>query len=63
VVTVYIDPVSGKLANDACPNSQLESFIAGTEPTEYCAKATGDSKEKEKKNSSWWSDLKRWWNE
>jgi 1A family penicillin-binding protein len=64
VVSVYIDPASGKLANDACPNSQLESFIAGTEPTEYCAKASaGDSKGKEKKNSSWWSDLKRWWSE
>jgi membrane peptidoglycan carboxypeptidase len=63
VVNVYIDPVSGKLANDACPNSQLESFIAGTEPTEYCAKSTGDSKEKQKANSSWWSDLKRWWHD
>jgi 1A family penicillin-binding protein len=63
VVNVYIDPASGKLANDACPNSQLESFIAGTEPTEYCAKSAGDSKGKQKKNSSWWNDLKRWWHE
>jgi membrane carboxypeptidase/penicillin-binding protein len=66
VVNVYIDPASGKLANDACPNSRLEAFISGTEPTEYCAKAISEEPNnagKDKKNSSWWSDLKRWWSE
>ncbi|MDB5052870.1 MAG: carboxypeptidase [Bacilli bacterium] len=66
VVSVYIDPKSGKLANDACPNSQLEAFVQGTEPTEYCAKAkdgTSKTPDTAKKNSSWWNDLKRWWNE
>jgi 1A family penicillin-binding protein len=65
VVSAYIDPVSGKLANDACPNSRMEAFISGTEPTEYCAKAIGNEaidKGKARKNSSWWNDLKRWWN-
>jgi membrane peptidoglycan carboxypeptidase len=64
VVNVYIDPISGKLANDACPNSRMEAFISGTEPTEYCAKAIGNKaidKGKARKNSSWWSDLQRWW--
>ena len=66
VVNVYIDPASGKLANDACPDSRMEAFVAGTEPTEYCAKAIGnepDNKAKDSKNSSWWSDLKHWWSD
>lgn len=66
VVHVNIDPASGKLANDACPNSRMEAFVAGTEPTEYCAKAIGNepkNKGKDSKNSSWWSDLKHWWSD
>lgn len=66
VVNVYIDPASGKLANDACPDSRMEAFVIGTEPTEYCAKAIGNepaNRGKEQKNSSWWSDLKHWWND
>jgi 1A family penicillin-binding protein len=69
VVNVYIDPATGKLANEACPNSRLESFIAGTEPTEYCTEhgegksAKGkDGKPAPRPNRSWWEDLKRWWN-
>jgi penicillin-binding protein 2D len=66
VVNVYIDPATGKLANDACPNSRLEAFISGTEPQEYCAKAKDGASPKsgkDKKNSSWWNDFKRWLNE
>ena len=66
VVNVYIDPASGKLANDACPDSRMEAFVIGTEPTEYCAKAIGNepnNKAKDSKNSSWWSDLKHWWSD
>ncbi|WP_232697942.1 transglycosylase domain-containing protein [Brevibacillus daliensis] len=36
VVSVYIDPYTKKLATEHCPNSQLLSFKAGTEPTDYC---------------------------
>ncbi len=36
VVTVRIDPLSGKLWTDACPVSFPEVFVAGTEPTELC---------------------------
>lgn len=36
VANVYIDPVSGKLSNEDCPNAHLEAFLAGTEPTTYC---------------------------
>ncbi|WP_438444863.1 transglycosylase domain-containing protein [Gorillibacterium sp. sgz5001074] len=66
VVSAYIDPATGKLANDACPSTRMEAFVAGTEPTEYCAgtKAAGGGKAGDKKaDSSWWKDLKRWWNE
>jgi membrane carboxypeptidase/penicillin-binding protein len=69
VVNVYIDPASGKLANADCPNSRMEVFLAGTEPTTYCtdrnaAPQTGESKptSPKGKNGTWWEDLKRWWN-
>lgn len=66
VVSVYIDPATGKLANDACPSSRMEAFVAGTEPAEYCAEAASGSSGKapaKKPDSTWWSDLKRWWHE
>jgi 1A family penicillin-binding protein len=67
VVSVYIDPKTGKLANDDCPNSRMETFVKGTEPTEYCTQrsnATDALKPKKPTgNSSWWEDLKRWWND
>lgn len=70
VVNVYIDPTSGKLAADTCPNKRLETFISGTEPTEVCGEpaAAGEASGKSGKNGakdaghhSWWADLKRWW--
>jgi penicillin-binding protein 2D len=70
VATVYIDPVTGKLANEDCPNSHMEAFLSGTEPTEYCTeKPAKDAKTDPKKpaikgkNGTWWEDLKRWWND
>ncbi len=36
VVTVDIDPVSGKFRTEACPQSFAELFVSGTEPTEPC---------------------------
>jgi 1A family penicillin-binding protein len=71
VVTAYIDPVSGKLANADCmKNARLEAFVKGTEPTAACtdrgAPGADGGKESGKlkrgENSSWWNDLKRWWN-
>lgn len=38
VVSVSIDPVSGKLASPDCPDSREEFYITGTEPVEYCHK-------------------------
>lgn len=68
VVSAYIDPVTGKLANESCPNGRMEVFIAGTEPTDYCAESAGTSNQikqpaPEETKRSWWQDLKRWWNE
>ncbi|WP_274363958.1 transglycosylase domain-containing protein [Paenibacillus thermotolerans] len=69
VVNVYIDPQTGMLATADCPNPRLESFIEGTEPTEYCTVHSRDSEpldpggggaDETKRN--WWQDLKRWWN-
>jgi penicillin-binding protein 1B len=37
VVVETIDPETGQLANDTCPNQRQENFIAGTEPTEACS--------------------------
>ncbi|MFC0215490.1 transglycosylase domain-containing protein [Paenibacillus chartarius] len=69
VVTAYIDPASGKLANEDCmKNAKLEAFVKGTEPVEACTNrgAPANEKQEEKlkrgQNSSWWNDLKRWWN-
>ncbi len=74
VVSLYIDPVSGKIATADCPGSRLEVFVKGTEPVEFCDEhgSGGDSNSgasghgadaQEAHTRSWWSDLKRWWNE
>ncbi len=36
IVTADIDPLSGKLSTPACPKSQAEVFLAGTQPLDYC---------------------------
>lgn len=70
VVSVYIDPATGKLATDQCTGARAEVFVKGTEPTEYCSEHGGqtyppspDAQPPEPKKSSWWNDLKRWWTE
>lgn len=73
VVSVYIDTDTGKLAGDNCPNKRLETFVSGTEPTEWCElhvqSPTEPRKNEEKRPTkelekrSWWQHLKRWWSE
>lgn len=67
VVSVYIDPATGKLATDRCPDARAEVFVKGTEPTEYCSEhgsaPANEEKAAPKKSGSWWDDLKRWWND
>ncbi len=36
IVSVQIDPLSGKLATAACPGARAEVFIGGTQPLESC---------------------------
>ncbi|MGN7494853.1 transglycosylase domain-containing protein [Paenibacillus sp. SAF-054] len=65
VVTVYVDEATGKLATADCPDKKLEVFVAGTEPTEYCAQHGGEDKKPvstkgNPEEHSWWSDFKRW---
>lgn len=69
VVSLYIDPDSGQLAGEDCPGKRLETFVKGTEPTEWCGlhrstkpKAGPDKPtEKEPGKRSWWHHFKRWW--
>jgi len=68
VTTVYIDPATGLLATADCPNPRLESFVSGTEPTEYCdAHASepvplDEQHDPNENHRNWWDDFKRWWN-
>ncbi|GGE28737.1 penicillin-binding protein [Pullulanibacillus camelliae] len=48
VVKAWVDPDTGKLATDACPNARLTYYVKGTEPTEYCDKHHGTPYKKEK---------------
>ncbi|WNS42140.1 PBP1A family penicillin-binding protein [Paenibacillus sp. MMS20-IR301] len=74
VVSLYINPQSGKLATAACPEKVLTAFISGTEPTEYCdqhstgtgegypgADSPADTEGPAKEEHSLWSNIKRWW--
>ncbi|MCQ6563959.1 transglycosylase domain-containing protein [Paenibacillus mendelii] len=67
VVSVYIDPASGKLAANSCPNKRLVAFVSGTEPTEVCGEhgdapaSADDAKSQAEQSKSWWQQLKRWW--
>ncbi|AZN43529.1 transglycosylase domain-containing protein [Paenibacillus albus] len=68
VVSVYIDPGSGKLAGKTCQNRRLETFVSGTQPTEVCgvhgdspASPDGNADAKSEQTRAWWKSLKRWW--
>lgn len=65
VVSVYIDPATNLLASPECPNSVMETFLIGTEPTEMCT-LHGHIEEKQDeagsaKNRTLWSKLRNWW--
>jgi penicillin-binding protein 2D len=52
VVKVWVDPDTGMLATDACPNARLTYYVAGTEPTEYCDQHAGRHLDAKPKNNS-----------
>jgi 1A family penicillin-binding protein len=66
VVGVYVDPGTGLLATNDCPDSRLTYYVKGTEPTEYCKDHIGDSKKQEepengeKEGGSWLEKLFDW---
>jgi penicillin-binding protein 2D len=65
VVELPIDPKSGKIATKDCPVSRETYFVAGTEPTEYCADLKGYKKPlhpntKKSKHESWIYKLFKW---
>jgi len=43
VVAAAIDPQTGQLATQSCPNAVEEYFVAGSEPTQYCELHGGHS--------------------
>lgn len=66
VVSVYIDPASGKLATEHCPTPELFYFAAGTEPQEYCtdhlpADESAPSPLPVPDSSSFWQRMGSWW--
>ncbi|WP_164931554.1 transglycosylase domain-containing protein [Longirhabdus pacifica] len=67
VVSAYIDPATGDIATSDCENARLEMFVAGTEPTSFCAlhdeASTKQGIPVDEQSETWWKSLKRWWNE
>lgn len=67
VVSVYVDPSTNLLVTPECPSQQsavLETFLAGTEPTETCAGQGGSTEEDDTSSSEgrpWWKKLRNWW--
>ncbi|GGG16051.1 transglycosylase domain-containing protein [Paenibacillus aceti] len=68
VVSIYIDPDTGKLATADCPDRKLEVFIQGTEPQEFCTDHISEDPtpepipvQEKPESKSWWRHLKRWW--
>jgi len=66
VVSLYIDTDTGKIATDECPNTRLEVFIEGTEPTEPCTEHSGneldfDNNESVDAPQSFWDRIRNWW--
>ncbi|WP_027415254.1 transglycosylase domain-containing protein [Aneurinibacillus terranovensis] len=60
VISAYVDPVSGELATNACPNQKLMYFIPGTEPTEYCKIHPAKPEQTTVKKKSFWERFKFW---
>ncbi|WP_064200365.1 transglycosylase domain-containing protein [Brevibacillus brevis] len=65
VVSVYIDPASGKLATEHCPNPQLFYFASGTEPQDYCMNHIPTNETptplKPPDSSTFWQRMGSWW--
>ncbi|WCK54388.1 PBP1A family penicillin-binding protein [Aneurinibacillus sp. Ricciae_BoGa-3] len=62
VVSAYVDPESGQLATEACPDVKLMYFIPGTQPTEYCVihRRNNVTPPPTTEKKSFWDRLKFW---
>ena len=68
VVSLYIDPQTGKIATEHCPSPRLEVFVEGTEPKEVCDVHEGKQlvnpdQLKKPDDKTIWNRMKNWWNE
>lgn len=69
IVSLYIDPATGLIATEDCPESRLEVFVRGTEPVRFCdvhggppeGDPFGDRLHEAEVERSWWESFKRWW--
>lgn len=70
IVSLYIDPATGLIATDECPDSRLEVFVRGTEPVQFCGAHGGrppagappeEPLHETEKEKSWWESFKDWW--
>lgn len=66
ITSVYVEPSSGKLATEHCPNPQLVYFATGTEPQEYCTEHIPNHDEaptplKPPDQESLWKRMGNWW--
>lgn len=70
VVSLYIDPATGLIATEACPDSRLEVFARGTEPVQFCdehgggwpdGEPFGENLHEAEKEKSFWEEFKKWW--
>ncbi len=60
VVGLRIDPVSGQLATDNCPQTTYAHYVKGTEPDASCPLHSNEEEEQEKKHDvekKWWEIL------
>ncbi|HEU5141123.1 MAG TPA: penicillin-binding transpeptidase domain-containing protein, partial [Bacillales bacterium] len=51
VVGVWVDPHTGKLATNDCPDRRFAYYVKGTQPTEYCKKHIEDNTKPKKKQT------------
>ncbi|WP_379970713.1 transglycosylase domain-containing protein [Ectobacillus sp. sgz5001026] len=63
IITVDVDPKTGKIVTNGCAPSVSMNFVKGTEPTEYCVedgKKPDIGKPKPKQEQQWWRKYIPW---
>ena len=66
VVSVYIDPQSGKLAGIHLSEQTARIVRQRTQPTEVCGEhadtpVSADKAARDEQTNTWWKQFKRWW--